>query len=61
MKDRGERRARTERVAGKRAKEAKRKGWTHTEPGRFKKRPAVCYCTMCRMARKPGERKHGGE
>ncbi len=55
--NRGERRARTERMATRRAKEAKRKGWPRCNSGRFKKRSPVCYCVMCQMARKPGPRK----
>jgi hypothetical protein len=47
---RAERRARTERVVRRRLRRAS-SHWKST-PGKLKKRPAVCYCTMCRLSRK---------
>lgn len=56
MSNRGDRRARTERIVARRCLEAKRTGM-RMKPGEFRKRPPVCYCQMCRMARKPGNKK----
>lgn len=56
--NRGERRARTERVVNRRLRCAA--AWWRKTPGKLKKRPPVCYCAMCRMARKGGSRKSGG-
>lgn len=53
--NRAERRARTARIVKRRCVAAKRTGMP-MKPGEFKKRPPVCYCPMCRLARKPGSK-----
>lgn len=54
MTDRGERRRRTERIVARRLQYAP-KCYCKT-PGKLRKRPPVCYCTICRLARKPARR-----
>lgn len=55
MTERGERRRRTERVVCRRLRNAASDHWRKT-PGRLKKRSPVCYCTICRLSRKPVRR-----
>lgn len=59
---RGDRRAKTERVVRRRAKAAKVLGrgeYWQEKPGRMKKRSPVCYCSTCRLARKPSQKGRG--